>query len=198
MQKLTNYEREKAIYRYVTALDNGDLDSVAEILELALYDPELARVIEEIDLAYQEEEGITSIATDASIVRDLIQQYLRSAFEPPNTDSEEILAESLVESIIKPLTVGDVAKRLQQSKSLRKTEHELLQSLINSSIPIPSSLSLKAIKQLFADNLQQNPSSRFLDNFRQVAIKLGMGRSYNNAQLAAARQHKKNYKSSHK
>ena len=59
MQKISNYEREKAIYRYVTALDNGDMDGVAEVLDLALCDPELERIIEEIDLAYQEEEEIT-------------------------------------------------------------------------------------------------------------------------------------------
>ena len=198
MQKLTNYEREKAIYRYVTALDNGDLDSVAEILELALYDPELARVIEEIDLAYQEEEGITPIVTDASIVRDLIQQHLHSAFEPQNTDSEEVAARLPVESTIESVTVGEVAQRLLQSKSLRKSEYELVQSLINNSVLVPLSPSQKVIKRLFVEELKKNVSPRLLDRFRQVAIKLGMGRSYNNARLAAARQHKKDYKTPHK
>ena len=180
MHELSNYEREKAIYLYVTALDNGDLDSVAEILELALYDLELARIIEEIDLAYQEEEGITAIATDAEIVRDLIQQHLHSAFEEIDNNPEKLRADSSDKSATNPLTVGDVAQRLLQSKSLRKSEYQLVQSLINNPVLIPSSPSLKAIERLFVNNLQQNASPRFLDRFRQVAIKLGMGRSYNN------------------
>ena len=194
MQKLSSYEREKAIYRYVTALDKGDLDSAAEILELALYDLELARIIEKIDLAYQEEEGITDIATDAEIVRDLIQQHLHSASESMDNDPEKLAADSSNKSAVSPLTVGDVAKRLLQTKSLRESEYELAQRLINNSVLIPSPPSLKVIKQLFKEDLQQNVSSRFLDRFRQAAIKLGMGRSYNDIQLAAARQHKKNSK----
>ena len=197
MQKLSNYEREKAIYRYVTALDNGDLDIVAEVLELALYDLELARIIEKIDLAFQEEESITAIATDAEIVRNLIQQHLHSAFGEVN-NSPKLTVNSAERSATKPLTVGDVARRLLQSKSLLKSEYELVQSLIDNSVSIPSSPSLKAIERLFANDLQQDASSRFLDRFRKVAIKLDMGRSYNNAQLAAARQHKKNYKPPHK
>ena len=123
MRKLSSYEREKAIYRYVIALDNGDLDSVAKILELALYDPELARIIEEIDLAYQEEEGITDIATDAAIVRDLIQQHLHSAFEEIDNSPEKLAADYFDQSTASPLTVGDVAKRLLQSESFRKSDY---------------------------------------------------------------------------
>ena len=199
MQKLSKYEREKAIYRYVTALDDGDMDGVAEILELALYDLKLAEIIEEIDCAYQEEEGITPIATDAAIVKDLIQQHLHSAFEG---DEEKVELQSVeefsVEENTKSITIGEVARRLQETKSVQTKEYELLESLSNSSIPIPSPLSIKAIKQLLADNLQQKVSPRFCDRFRQSAIKLGMGRSYSNAQLAAARQHQRNYKTTNK
>ncbi|MDJ0635548.1 MAG: hypothetical protein QNJ34_20335 [Xenococcaceae cyanobacterium MO_188.B29] len=198
MQMISDYEREKAIYLYVKALDNGDMDGVADVLELALCDSELARILEEIDLAYQEEEGILPIATDAAIVRDLIRQHLHSAFEEPDKNQSPSVMEFSSEAITKPITVGDVVQRLHQSKSLRKTECELVQSLLDCSIPIPSSPSQKAIKQLFVEDIKQNASPRFLDNFRKVAIKLGMGRSYNNAQLAAARQQKRNYKSTNK
>lgn len=199
MQKISNYEREKAIYLYVQALDNGDMDGIAEVLELALHDPELAEIIEEIDLAYQEEEGITPIATDAEIVRNLIQQHLHSAFE--DGEQAKVNSQSVTEFFeenTKPITVGEVARRLQETKSFQIKEYELLESLSDSSIPIPSPPSLKAIEKLFADNLQQKVSRRFCDRFRQTTIKLGMGRSYNNAQLAAARQHKKNYKTTNK
>ena len=196
MQKFN--KRDKAIHQYIECWDNGNIDGIIEVLELASYDPELERIIEEINLAFQEEEGITDIATDAEIVRDLIQQHLHSAFEKIDNSQEKLAADSFNKSAASPLTVGDVAKRLLKSKSLRKSEYELAQNLIDNSVLIPSSPSLKAIKQLFVKELQQDASSRFLDRFRQVAIKLGMGRSYNNIQLAAARQHQKNYKSSHK
>lgn len=198
MREISNYKREKAIYSYVRALDNGDMDGVSEVLELALHDPELAQIIEDIDLAYQEEEGITPIATDAEIVKDLIQQHLYSAFE----EQEKVFSQSVkkfsVEENTKPITIGEVARRLQETKSFQIKEYELLESLSDSSIPIPSPPSLKAIEKLFGDNLQQKVSRRFCDRFRQTTIKLGMGRSYNNAQLAAARQHKKNYKTTNK
>jgi hypothetical protein len=195
MHKLSNYEREKAIYRYVLALDNGDMDNVAEVLELALYDSELERIIEEIDLAYQEEDGITPTATDAAIVQDLIQKHLHSAFEEVSNNKLDLVTD---EQINEPLTVGDVARRLQQSKSFNSTEYKLLEDLFNSRLLIPLPPSFKVIEELFKKDLKLNVSRRFLDNFRQVAIKLGMGRSYNNAQLAAARQHHRNYRSTNK
>ena len=191
-------ERDKAIHQYIECWDNGDIDGIIEVLELASYDPELERIIKEINLTFQEEEGVTAIATDAAIVRDLIQQHLHSAFEEIDNNQEKSATDSFNRSTVSSLTVGDVAKRLLQSKSLRKNEYELAQNLSDSSVSIPSSPSLKVIKQLFKDDLQQNPSPKFIDRFRQAAIKLGMGRSYNNAQLAAARQHKRNYKSTNK
>ena len=196
MQKFN--KRDKAIHKYIESWDKGDMDGVIEVLKLASYDSELERIIKEINLAYQEEEGITPIATDAAIVRDLIRQHLHSAFERPDTNKEELVVESADISTIKPITVGDVARRLQQIKSFKSTENEFLESLLDSYVLIPSSPSFKEIEQLFIENLQLNVNRRFIDNFRKVAIKLGMGRSYNKAQLAAARQQKKNYKSTNK
>ncbi len=51
--------REKLIYRYVQAMDQGDVEEIAIVLEAALNDSELDRIITEIDLAYQEEELLT-------------------------------------------------------------------------------------------------------------------------------------------
>jgi len=47
--------RERLIYRYVQAMDRGDVDGIAAVLKAALGDPELARIITEIDLAFIEE-----------------------------------------------------------------------------------------------------------------------------------------------
>lgn len=73
--------REKAIHLYVQALDEGDMEVVAQILDAACDDPELELIITEINSAYQEEEQLTPIATDAEIIRNLLHKHLYSAFE---------------------------------------------------------------------------------------------------------------------
>ena len=32
-------EREKLIHKYVTSLDNGDMDGIIEVIDAACYDP---------------------------------------------------------------------------------------------------------------------------------------------------------------
>ncbi len=54
-KKQKNSQREKAIHRYIQALDKGDMDGVSEVLDAALSDSELERIITEINLAYHEE-----------------------------------------------------------------------------------------------------------------------------------------------
>lgn len=60
--------REKLIYQYVTALDEGDLDAIDPVLEAAREDPELEQAIAEINLAYLEEEGIAPPRSDTRLV----------------------------------------------------------------------------------------------------------------------------------
>ena len=77
-------ERDKLIHKYVTSLDNGDLEGVAFVLEAACHDPELERIVKEINLHYQEEEGITT--SDSEFVRRLARKKARelcqSVLEP--------------------------------------------------------------------------------------------------------------------
>ncbi len=68
-------DREKLIHKYVTSMDDGDIDGVIEVLEAACFDPELERIIGEIDLAYQEEEGIAT--SDSEFVRRLARKQAR-------------------------------------------------------------------------------------------------------------------------
>ncbi|EAW35212.1 hypothetical protein [Lyngbya sp. PCC 8106] len=58
-----NLEREKWIHRYIVSLDEGDMDGIAEVLDAALYDPELEKIIAEITLAYHDEE-LTNIRSE--------------------------------------------------------------------------------------------------------------------------------------
>ncbi len=75
MKNQQEIERERLIHKYVTSLDNGDMDEVIEVLNAACYDPELERIVKEIDLHYQEEEGIAT--SDSEFVRRLARKQAR-------------------------------------------------------------------------------------------------------------------------
>jgi hypothetical protein len=171
--------REKLIYRYVQAMDHGEAEEIAAVLEAALDDPELDRIITEIDLAYQEEEQLTPIAQDAELVRKLIREHLPSAFEIEETED-------------KPLTVGDVAARLQVDRRVPSGDQEVNHLLLGSSVPLPIWLNARAIKKL-ATELGVTASERFWQAFRDTAIMLGMSRPHNQAQLLAAREERARY-----
>lgn len=197
MQKLWEkqhpYSREKAIHLYVQALDQGDMEVVAQILDAACDDPELEQIITEINSAYQEEEQLTPIATDAEIIRNLLHKHLHSAFEIIQEEEKPLVFEDIDEEE-KPVTVGDVVKRLHEINRVPSADKDIISKLFNSSIPLPVKLSIQAVRQL-AVELGINASERFLDMFRDTAITLSMGRSHNRAQLAAAREQKSRYKS---
>jgi hypothetical protein len=196
MQKRNQYHqpdsREKTIHLYVQALDQGDMEVVAQILDTACDDPELERIITEINSAYQEEEQLTPIATDAEIIRNLLHKHLHSAFEIIQEEEKPLIFEDIDEEE-KPVTVGDVVKRLHDINRVPSIDKDIISKLIDSSIPLPVKLSIQGVRQL-AVELGINPSERFLDMFRDTAITLSMGRSQNRAQLAAAREQKSRYK----
>lgn len=60
-------DREKAAYRYTTALDQGDIDTIATVLQQAERDPELERMILEIHGAYATEDGPASTPIEVEI-----------------------------------------------------------------------------------------------------------------------------------
>ncbi|WP_414620041.1 hypothetical protein [Calothrix sp. CCY 0018] len=187
------YSREKAIHLYVQALDRGDMEVVAQILDAACDDPKLERIITEINSAYQEEEQLTPIATDAEIIRNLLRKHLYSAFEIIQEEEKPLIFEDIDEEE-KSVTVGDVMKRLQQINRVPSADKEIISKLLYSSVPLPVKLSIQAVRQL-AIELRINASERFLDIFRDTAITLSMGHSHSRARLAAAREQKGRYKS---
>lgn len=176
----TELWRAKAVYRYVQALDQGDMEGVTAVLRDALYDPELSRIIAEVNLAYQEEEQLTPIADDALLIRELIRKHLPSAFEADQPDDT-------------PLTVGQVAARLQADCRVPSADQEANQRLLDSSMPLPAWLSVQAVRQL-AKELGVIASERFWRAFRDTAIMLGMGQSHRRAQWAAAREQRARYR----
>jgi hypothetical protein len=165
--------RQKAIQRYVSALDEGDLDNVALVLELAAEDPILDQMIIEINQSIEQEEELTDFAKDAEIVRSLVHQHFASELIDNNLE--------------RPLTVGEVVARMQADRNVPTLDQSVHQNLLRLAIPLPEFLSIQAIRKL-ATNLQVNASERFWRSFRDTAIKMGIGRGQ--AQMAAARKQK--------
>ncbi len=166
-------QREKMLLRYIRALDEGDMDGVALILEAALADPELDRLLTEVDRGLAEEEGLTPLAVDAQLVRDLARKHFQSAF-----------VEDAAEP---PLTVGDVAARLQADNRVPSADQAANRRLLHSAVVVPDWLTGRRIRDL-ANELGVTASERFWRLFRDTAIALGMGRSQSQAWLAAARE----------
>jgi hypothetical protein len=165
--------REKAIYRYVDALDRGELDALAEVVDLAIDDPELSQAIAEVNLALQQEMRLAPLSADAEIVRTLILEHLSTG--------------ELVQNEDLPLTVGEVAAKLKSDRRVPFTEEKVNDRLLNSQQPLPALLSLEATKQIGRE-LGLEAGDRFWRAFRDTAITLSMGRGRESQLLAARRQ----------
>jgi hypothetical protein len=183
MNRPNNHERavlrEKAIYRYVEALDRAELEIVAEVIALAIDDPELSQAIIEVNSAFQQEMQLTPLSADAEIVRTLIHEHLGSG--------ELAHTENL------PLTVGEVAAKLKSDRRVPFTEERVNDLLLNNQQPLPALLSFEATKQIGRD-LGIEASDRFWRAFRDAAITLSMGRG-RESQLLAARIQREGRKS---
>lgn len=171
-EKQINQEnlREDIIDLYVKAMDEGDLETASMVVELATTDTELARIIDEIDTAYQEEEGILVDSEEKRLVKDILYKSFPSAF----ADDEEP----------KPVTVGDVIARLLSENKVSAIDKQSVNHLINSDLLLPIMINSQTVKKL-ANNLGLQASERFWNNFRDAAIALVMCRSNSQAQLAA-------------
>src|SRR3990172_259056 len=168
-QSQVSASRDRAVHRYVHALDQGDIDTVIQILEEALGDPELDHAIAEINLAIEEEVVLTPIANDAQLVRDLIQKHFPSSISTDFGDHEA-------------LTVREVATQMEAKQNVPVADKQAHQELLGKSIELPGWLSIQEIKRL-ANDLQIQASDRFWRLFRETAIMMGMGRGQ--AQMAA-------------
>jgi hypothetical protein len=167
--------RERAAYNYVCALDEGDLEAAASIVQSAQEDPELGMMLAEIDAAYAEEDVFAPVGADAVLVQDLAFQHLPSAFR-----SEERWQDA-------PLTVGDVAARMKTDQSIEPPDAPAAERLLQSSVAVPPRLSARAVDEL-AQTFGAPASGRFWRAFRDKAIMLALGRSHRQAHLSAARE----------
>ena len=162
---------EKSIIRYVRAMDTGNLDEIAAVLQIAETDAALDRIISEINSAYADELGLSPVSAESAQVRSLLQVHFPSAF----TETDEV----------PQLTVSQVTARLVAERLVPPTDQETSQKLLHAHIPLPTWLSLPEIRKL-SQQLKVTVSDRFLKVFRDAAIQMSMGRGQ--AQMAATRR----------
>jgi hypothetical protein len=179
MQKDRDNERMRArellLDRYVLAIDSGDFEAMEAALDAAYEasgdDPEIERLIAEVNSAYQEEAGVTPLEADARLVRDILRRCVPSAFETH-------------EQLQRPLTVGDVASRLQAQGRVRPADEEINRALLGNSTTLPNPITALTMKKLATD-LGAGGSDLYWRSFRDEAITMGISRSHDQAQLAA-------------
>jgi len=179
---MTDRERSAAwaetALRYLDALDAGDAGALAEMWEQATEDPKLEQVLGDLTDGLAAEEGPSpSWESDAERVRVLLRQHLPSAF-PADADPQ-------------PLTVGDVAARLQADSVLgaRLTAADRVANsrLLADATPIPEELGLPHFEK-WQTTLGVSAGASYWRAFRQAAVLLAMGRCQQAGELAAARR----------
>lgn len=162
--------RDQALLRYHIAVTTGDMDTACAILASASEDPALQRQLLELEDALaagdaQEEMRVK----DRALVQDLLARHLSSDPEAPPP----------------PLTVGQVAARMQADRQVNAADEAGLRALMASTAPLPGSLGLGAVRDLLG-RLGAATSDRFQRLFHHTAVLLGLGNS--EAQAAYARR----------
>lgn len=169
-------EREKAIAQYILAFDRGDLDALAQILDRAAEDPELDRQIASINGVLHAEAGLPKPEDQAQVVRGLLLRYFPDESAAP---------------VVKPLTVSEVAFRLQadytSSRAISEHDREVNRQLLASSISVSLPVNVMSVARLAAQ-LQLSASEAYWDAFRRTAVLLSMARQRGEIELAAARR----------
>lgn len=168
-------EHDRAIYDYVIGMDEGDIDAVEAVIDRALDDPELARIVAEVNAGYREEMGLAIHNSDAEAVRQLLEELMPTGFKS-GVDQEGW----------EPLTVSAVVMRMLLERRVGDEDREASKQLRRSSLQVPNSPSKLEIAAM-ATQLGVRASERFWRSFRETAIMLALGRSHSDALKAAAR-----------
>jgi hypothetical protein len=169
-------ERERTIALYVLAFDRGDFDALAQILDLAAKDPVLDRRIAGINSALHADAGLPPMEEQAQVVRRLLLRHFPEESAAP---------------VVQPLTVGDVASRLQAdypaSGALSEHDRKVNQQLVTSPMAVPLPVHGPSVARLAAQ-LQLSASDEYWEAFRRTAVLLSIARQRGEIELAAARR----------
>jgi hypothetical protein len=164
--------------RYLDALDAGHAGALADLWEQASANPELERALGELTDGLAAEEGLDPAwEADAARVRSLLREHLPSGFS--------------IETDPPPLTVGDVAARLQLDSALggrlSAADRAMNEKLRLNATPLPQELGLPHFVN-WQTTLGVSASTHYWRAFQQTAVLLAMGRCQQAGELAAARR----------
>ena len=166
--------REKIFHRFGSALMQGDLDTIGEILKLAELDAVLETQLLELGEAIDRQWEDPDTVQEAQLVRELLQEHLPQS-EPADPEERPVL------------TVGEVVTQLHLKREVPKVDLAASERLRGSQAQIPTLLGKRAIKKL-ASELQISLSERFWQLFRDAAIMMGLRASRQTSYIAARKQ----------
>lgn len=168
-------QREELIALYVVALDSNDFETAFSVLEAAQVDPELDRLINEINRDYEREIESAPFLADAAMVSGLLREHLPSAFESENAPQP------------KTITMGDVARQIEaKGKVSAQGDAAANKQLLEAKTPLPKHLSLPEIRRVLGE-LKIKASEKFFRLFHETAILIEM-RQGHQLGLQAARE----------
>lgn len=166
-------ERERLLYLYSRALEECDLDAMDRVDKAATGDPELGRLLNELEEAHYAEIPELALAEPAATVRALLREHLPSA-DTPTPD-------------LRPITVGEVVHKLRADRGLSEADAEAAARLADEATPVPARLSLSELRRLGL-SLGVRANETFWRRFRDAAVLLGLSQSQQVAFAAARRQ----------
>lgn len=185
--QMSHLDREKVLFLYSSALERGDFETVALMLEEAQEDTQLLQMILEMNeaLGREHDEELAAevaLAEDSARVEQILRECVPSGAPGPAGDGEAELP---------PLTVRSVLARMQEDSSLganiRQEAARLQRALRQPDAPLTEDLSQRGVSRLFGE-LGVSASDLVQKMFRRVALLLTMSREQDMAQLAAARR----------
>lgn len=166
--------REELIALYVVALDRDDFETAFSVLEAAQVDPELDRLINEINRDYEREIESAPFLEDAAMVSGLLREHLPSAFAAENAPQP------------KTITMGDVARQIEAKGKASASDAAINKQLQTNDAPVPARLTLPEIRRVLGE-LKIKASEKFFRVFHETAILLQMKQGHQLG-LQAARE----------
>lgn len=170
--------RERALFIYTSALEQGDFDVVAQVLHQAEQDAQLERMIREVNEAYWIEEAQQVQANATAVVRQLLAEHLPSGM--------------LVDEELPPLTTGVVVSRMEADETLTGSVRQELGAMAPrlraAETVVPEDLSKRSVAGLFR-NIGVSASQQLQKLFRETALLLSLGRQQGQSLGATRRQH---------
>lgn len=177
---MTQLAREKLLYRYINAIERGDFETVAFVLQQAENDAELENMIVGVNEVLSDEYDAVAQEETAQLVRHLLEKYLPSGLGNTEDDAD-----------IPLITLSNVAERVISNDSLqshiRKEVKSIAHQLNQTEVLLPEKFSQRTLAELF-DQLGISVSNSLKKLFHETAVFLSMRREQNLAQLAATRR----------